>query len=395
MARCARAAAGGGGRKPRLVGGSRLSTPDLYNPRVLDLALDAVAFARGTLSIPGLSVSFPRSSHTALIGPSGSGKSTILALLEGSERPHAGRVIVGQRDATRARPGARPLFHTTRTQLVPGRWSVRHVLVAAARARRGLDYEDRIAEIERIAGEWQLERLFDVRARELSSGEALRLRLAQILLLRPAVLLAERLFASATAGTADALEDRFWRQLRVDGCTVVSEVTRPEELGWASRALLMERGSIVASGSPRELEASAPSPGLAALFGPASAIPVAIAGTEVRSALGVWSVDPAPFQGNGVALAHPWDFSLPATGEESDFLFGIEEARFLGWAWELTGIVSGGTLLRVWVEAAARPSKGKLLAMRFEPSRFRLFPAEMAPRLGVPTDVVPSRADSR
>ncbi|HEU5163633.1 MAG TPA: ATP-binding cassette domain-containing protein [Thermoanaerobaculia bacterium] len=362
---------------------------------MLDLAFDAVSLTRGSFSISGLSAAFPRSTHTALIGPPASGKSTLLALLEGTERPASGRVVIGQRDATRMRASARPLFHTARTAAIPGRWSVRHALVAAARSRRGLDYQDRIEEIEKVAATWSLRDLLDRRARELSSGEALRLRLAQILLHRPAVLLAERLFAPATAGAADALEDRFWGQLRADGCTVVHEISRPEELGWADRAMLVDGGSIVATGAPRDLERAAPTAALAALFGPSSVIPILVVGDEVRSALGNWTLEEPTFQGNGVALAHPWQFTRARVGEESDFLFGIEEARFLGWAWELSGLVGGATVLRVWVEADEHPSKGRLLPLRFEPARFRLFPSAEDPRLGVPTDVIPSRSDSR
>jgi ABC-type Fe3+/spermidine/putrescine transport system ATPase subunit len=304
-------------------------------------------------------------------------------------------VLIGARDATATRPGARPLFHSARTEAISGRRSVRHVLVAAARTRRGLDSEDRMEEITRVGTAWNLEPLLDARARELSTGDALRLRLAQILLLRPAVLLAERLFESATAGTADALEDRFWRQLRADGCTVVHEIARPEELGWADNALLVDEGRIVGSGTPRQVAATAPSPALAALFGPANLIPVVVSGHDVRSALGTWSVDDAPFEGSGVALAHPWDFAVSSDGEESDFLFGIDEARFLGWTWELAGFVSGGTLLRIWVEAEMRPTKGRLLPLRFDPSRFRLFSAASAPSFAVPTDLVPPRSETR
>ena len=362
---------------------------------MLDLALDAVSLTRDSFSISGLSAAFPRSSHTALIGPSAAGKSTLLALLEGTERPAAGRVVIGQRDATRMRPGARPVFHSVRTAVIPGRWSVRHALVAAARSRRGLDYRERIEEIERTAAGWELDALLDRRVRELSSGEALRLRVAQILLHRPAVLLAERLFATATGGTADELEDRFWGQLRAEGCTVVHEISRPEELGWADRAMLVDRGAIVGADAPRDLERAAPSAELAALFGPSSIIPILVAGDEVRSALGNWTIEEPTFQGNGVALAHPWHFTRAVVGEESDFLFGIEEARFLGWAWELSGLVGGATVLRVWVDADEHPSKGRLLPLRYEPGQFRLFPAATAPRLGVATDVIPPRSESR
>jgi ABC-type sugar transport system ATPase subunit len=362
---------------------------------VLDLALDRVALRRGDLTIRDLTASFPAGSHTALVGATGSGKSTVLALLEGSLRPVSGRVLIGQRDATPLKPAARPVLHSLRTEAIPGRRTVKHVLIAAARSRKGLDYEDRMAEIERAAQAWSLTPLLDRRARDLSPGERLRVRLAQILLLRPAVLLAERLFEPATAGTALEVEDRFWRQLRADGCTVVHEVARTEEIGWADRAALIDDGLLAASGSPREVERLAPTPRLASLFGPSSLVPVTIVGDEVRSAIGTWTLDAPPFQGNGIAVASAWHFTPAAAGQESDFLLGIEEARFLGWAWELTGMVSGATLLRVWAGPDERLARGKILPIRMEPSRFRLFPAAEAPVLGAPTDVIPPRSESR
>lgn len=343
---------------------------------MLDLTLVDVAYRRESLRVEGLNARFPASSHTALVGSPASGKSAILELFDGSLRADSGRVLFGGRDVTGSRAGTRPAVHSGRTEDPPQRWSVRHVLVGAARTRRGLDFEDRRDEVDRTASEWGLAPLLDRKLRMLSTHERLICRLAQIILLRPAVLLAERLFAGATSGTSDALADRFWRRLRADGVTVLHEISHPAEIGWCDRVALVAGGLVVAAGTPTEVVSRSPSAELAEMVAPSTAIPVRVRGTTVEAPIGSWELASPAFEGPGVAIARPWDFSIAPPGEESDFLFGIEEARFLGPRWELTGLLTGGTILKVWVEPEVRPAKGKLLPMRFRSEALQIFATE-------------------
>ncbi|HYR29155.1 MAG TPA: hypothetical protein VEU30_11865, partial [Thermoanaerobaculia bacterium] len=106
-------------------------------------------------------------------------------------------------------------------------------------------------------------------------------------------------------------------------------------------------------------------------------------------------VDP-PFQGSGVALVRPGDFSAVKPGEDSDFVVGVEEAGFANGRWIARGLLSGSLSLRVDLPGDATVHKGRLMALRYDPSRFKLLPREAAaPHAGVPTDVLPSLRDSR
>jgi hypothetical protein len=125
-------------------------------------------------------------------------------------------------------------------------------------------------------------------------------------------------------------------------------------------------------------------------------VPVTIRGTAVTSVIGDWEVDPPPFQGSGVALVRPADFVPAKSGEDSDLIFGVEEAGFADGRWIAHGILSGGVTLRVELPRDAVVHKGRLIALRYDPTRFRLLPRALEPlRATVPTDVVPSMADSR
>lgn len=359
---------------------------------MLDVALRNLDFAyeRG-FALRGVDFVFPRSTHTAVIGPPSCGASTLLALIAGTVRPQSGDVILGQRRVNDVKPARRPLLAVTSAIEVPLRWSVQHALVAAARTR-SLDRADRHREYALAAEKWELVPLLERRMATLSASETSRVHLARIELLRPAILLADRLLERGGAPYADA----FYRTMRVFGTTVISAPASRDELAYSDAVVVLDQGHMVQSGNVAEVFARPQSEGAALAAGEADAIPVTIRGTTVESVIGAWEIDPPPFQGSGIALVRPGDFAPATAGEDSDFVFGVEEAGFANGRWLVRGVLSGGVTLRVELPRDTAVHKGKLLALRYDPARFRLLPRELAPReTGVPTDVVPPMRETR
>lgn len=362
---------------------------------MLDLSLDRVSFAYPAFAIDALSLNVPRSTHTAITGPPAAGATTLLRLIAGELRPRSGEVRIGARVVNALRTSRRPLLYVTSALDVPGRWSVQHALVAAVR-NRTLDREDRHREYALAVEQWQLAELVERRIATFSATERLRVQLARIELLRPAILVADRLFEHANPATLASLADDFHRMLRVAGTTVITAPASRLELGLTDRVVVLERGRIVQEGYAANVFATPVNEAAAAATGEVTAIPVTIRGTTVDSAIGAWDVARPPFEGEGVALVRPDDFALAAKGAESDLIFGVEEASFRDGRWHLRGFLSGGVVLRVSLPREARVHKGKLLALTYDPARFALLPREGAAReRGVPTDVVPLLRDSR
>ena len=361
---------------------------------MLAVTLDNVSFSyRNGFKIAGLSLTFLRAKHTALVGPAGAGTTTILSLISGELRPSGGEIQIGTRTVGRLRASARPVLAVP--EPLSGWWSVRHALIAAVR-RRNLDRIDRYREFAIAVEKWRLTALLDRRVRTLAESERVLVQLARIELLRPGILVADRLLAGANPSIAPWAAEEIYRTLRVIGTTVISVPAATSELGWADRVIAIDRGRVVQEGAPSALFSAPLDDSVAQSLGLVNAVPVSIRGNRVESVIGEWEVPGAPFQGSGIALIRPDEFSVARAGEDSDLIFGVEEASFQDGRWMATGFLSGGFMLRIALPRAMEVHKGKLLPLRYDPTRFPLIRKDIElPRTAAPVDVVPPLSETR
>jgi ABC-type sugar transport system ATPase subunit len=343
---------------------------------MLDVSLEAVTFAYGaeSFAIRDLSVTFPRGTHTAVVGPPASGCSTLLALIAGGIRPQRGSIRIGSRDVTSLSGARRPLLALRQERAFPARWSVRHALVAAVR-QRTLDREDRLHELDLAAERWGLGKLLDRDFRTLSQSEQTMVDLARVELLKPAILVADRPLSGLAASALADVADDFYRMLRVTGTTVIVASHSRLELGLTDRLLVLDKGVAAQSGMSRQLFDQPAGAATAMATGEVNVIPVTVTAGIVESPLGSWRMAGTPFEGNGLALIRPGDLVVATSGQESDLVFGIEEASFHDGAWIARGFLTGSIALRVRLPAETRVQKGRLLPLRYDPVRIRVIPA--------------------
>ena len=354
---------------------------------MLDVALRNVSYA-GVLH--DVTLTFPAGKHTVITGPPACGASTLLRLIAGTLKPSGGQIVIGTRDVTSVKASRRPLLYVTPDIDVSKRWSVQHALIAAVRTRT-LDREDRHREYALAVEKWELEPILERRLDSLSSTEIARVHFARIELLRPAIVIADRWLERG-----GDLADMLYRTMRVIGATVISAPATRAELAFSDQIVVLDEGRVVQAGTAAEVFAHPVSEAAAVATGSADIIPIVIRGNVVDSVIGSWDVSEPPFQGSGVALVRPSDFTPAAPGEDSDLIFGVEEAGFADGRWIVKGMLSGGVTLRVELPRETNVHKGRLLALRYDPSRFRLLPRELEPlRATVPTDVVPPLRETR
>lgn len=210
---------------------------------------EAVHKAYGNVrALQGLNLELQRGEVLALLGPNGAGKTTAVSLLLGLLRPDAGCVTVWQRDPrdpeVRARVGA--MLQET---------GVAHHLTVEELLDLYRAYYPQPESMATLLAAGDLEALRRRRVHALSGGQRQRLHFALALAGQPDLLCLDE----PSAGLDLESRHRMWavvRQLAKDGCSVLLTTHHLEEAdALADRVVVLDRGRILAEGTPAELQA--------------------------------------------------------------------------------------------------------------------------------------------
>src|SRR3990170_6964888 len=195
-------------------------------------------------------IAMPARAHTstAVLGPNGAGKTTTLETCEGYRRPHQGSVRVLGLDPVRERRALLPRIGVMLQD--GGAWS-------GVRAMEMLRHIARLhahpLDVEMLADRVGLGDCGRTPYRRLSGGQQQRLGLAMALVGRPELVFVDE----PTAGMDPKARRTTWElleELRTDGVTVVLTTHYMDEAErLADRLHIIDRGRLVASGSPLEL----------------------------------------------------------------------------------------------------------------------------------------------
>jgi len=159
---------------------------------VLRVAGLSLAYDETAPVLEDASLAIDAGSFVSLVGPSGSGKSSLLRAIMGLQRPSAGRI------ETELAPRAIGILFQD-DALLPWRSAAENV--ALGLRLRGESRARAVAEAEIWLGRLGLGGLGDRYPRALSGGQRKRVALAQVLALKPRLLLMDEPFASLDAIT--------------------------------------------------------------------------------------------------------------------------------------------------------------------------------------------------
>jgi ABC-type lipoprotein export system ATPase subunit len=196
--------------------------------------------------VSGAALAIEGAEAVALMGPSGCGKTTLLQMIGLLDRPDAGTVRLGGRDAWAAGAGIRAELRLTwlgfvfqQNNLLDHLSARENVALPAWRAtgarRPALARADELLERLGLAGRAR------ARASELSIGEAQRVAVARALVNRPRLLLADEPTGSLDAASAAAVMDALVGAAEVAVLVVTHD---PEVAARAHRTLRMRDGKL-------------------------------------------------------------------------------------------------------------------------------------------------------
>jgi ABC-2 type transport system ATP-binding protein len=205
----------------------------------------------GATAVDGLTLAAARASVTALLGPNGAGKTTTIEICEGYRRADAGTVRVLGLDPGRDAAALRPRVGVMLQDggLPPAARAGDYLRLMASFYAHPLDPAALLARLG-------LTGCARTTCRRLSGGQQQRLSLAAAIIGRPDLVFLDE----PTAGLDPQARHATWEliaELRTAGVSVVLTTHFMEEAEQlADRVLIVDKGRLVAEGTPAELTGS-------------------------------------------------------------------------------------------------------------------------------------------
>jgi branched-chain amino acid transport system ATP-binding protein len=226
------------------------------------LAVDGVSVRFGGLrALESVSLEVARGEIHGLIGPNGAGKTTLFNVITGLQRPTRGRVHLGPKDVTGARPHVRArlgLGRTFQRLELFGTLSARENVLMAAEVQQGklTDGRSPAEESELQLGRVGILHVADEPTDSLPTGLARLVEVARALATNPSVLLLDEpssgLNAEETKGLGQAL-----LQLASEGMGVLLvEHDMALVMSICARVDVLDNGEVIARGDPASVRAN-------------------------------------------------------------------------------------------------------------------------------------------
>ncbi len=347
----------------------------------MDLYIDGIGKRyAGTAALDAVDLHVRSGELVALLGPSGSGKTTLLRVIAGLLRPDSGRLLFGERDATRLSLRERNVGFVFQHYALFRHMTVAENIAFGLRSRPRKRRPDKAAIAARVQELLRLIQLPELGGRypeQLSGGQKQRVALARALAIDPTVLLLDEPFGALDAKVRVELR-RWLRRLHEQTGQTTLFVTHDQEeaLELADRVVVLKDGRIEQVGTPEEIYGAPASAYVFDFIGRANAFDGQAEGGAFRfDGHALQLPVPAELHGPARLMVRPHDLAVVAADE------GLP-ARVLA-----SHRLADRITLEREVAGQSRPFEGDLVAapdvgvppvdgvVGLRPLRFRAFPA--------------------
>ena len=210
---------------------------------------------RGRKVVDNVQVEIGQGEVVGLLGPNGAGKTTTFYMIVGLARPDSGQVLLNGEEITDL-----PMYLRARGGIsyLPQEPSVFRQLTSeenllAVLETLPLTPEQQRDRLEELLAQMGLETVRQSKAYMLSGGERRRLEIARSLTLQPSFILLDEPFSGIDPLTVRDLQELI-RELSRSGIGVlITDHNVRETLSVTDRAYIVNRGRIMARGTPRDL----------------------------------------------------------------------------------------------------------------------------------------------
>jgi putative spermidine/putrescine transport system ATP-binding protein len=331
-------------------------------------------FADGTRALEPVDLDIARGETVVLLGPSGCGKTTMLRIIAGLEQPdQGGRVLFNKAEVTRVPIEQRNVGMVFQSYALFPNMNVGDNIGYSLKIR-GLGAAERKARIAELVALTGIEGLENRRIEQLSGGQRQRVALARAVAARPRVLLLDEPLTALDAALRERLRGELNRLLRTLGITAIYVThDQAEAMVLGDRIVVMRKGAIAQTGTPRDIYFAPASRFVAEFIGAANIVQAPCSGGALMLPGGRLRVANGA-AGDVVAMIRPE--SIAVVSPDSAALVGrVDSVSFIGDRERLT--VSGAADKPLIVDApntiAVKP--GETIGLSVEPAAIRILPA--------------------
>ncbi|HEX6473275.1 MAG TPA: ATP-binding cassette domain-containing protein [Streptosporangiaceae bacterium] len=211
-------------------------------------------YPKGVRALDGLSFAVPAGTLFALLGPNGAGKSTTVKILTTLTRADSGEALVAGHDVRREPDAVRRAIGVVGQKNSGGVSDTGRENLALQGRMYGLRGAELKARVDELLARFDLWDAANRVVRGYSGGMHRRLDIAMGLVHRPRVLFLDE----PTTGLDPEVRAEMWEEisaLRDDGVTILLTTHYLEEADrLANQVAIVDRGRIVAAGTPNELK---------------------------------------------------------------------------------------------------------------------------------------------
>ena len=203
--------------------------------------------------VEGVNLKAAGGEFIVLVGASGCGKSTTLRMIAGLESVTEGRILIGDRDVTNARPDERNIAMVFQSYALYPHMTVAENMSFALTLTKTPREEisRRVAEAARILG---IENLLERKPKALSGGQRQRVAMGRAIVREPAVFLFDEPLSNLDAKLrAQMRVELALLHKRLGKTTVYVTHDQVEAMTLADRIVILEKGVIQQIGTPTEV----------------------------------------------------------------------------------------------------------------------------------------------
>ena len=203
--------------------------------------------------VDGINLSAAAGEFIVLVGASGCGKSTTLRMIAGLESPSGGRIVIGGRDVTTARPDQRDIAMVFQNYALYPHMSVAENMSFALTLARVPKSEIRwrVSDAARTLG---IENLLERKPKTLSGGQRQRVAMGRAIVREPSVFLFDEPLSNLDAKLrAQMRVELALLHRRLGKTTIYVTHDQVEAMTLADRIVILERGVIQQIGTPAEV----------------------------------------------------------------------------------------------------------------------------------------------